>query len=38
LPEAEKEAQLAADLNGGKDQEVMQTLRDIRSAIAKAYD
>jgi tetratricopeptide (TPR) repeat protein len=33
LPEAEKEAQLAADLNGGKDQEVMQTLRDIRSAI-----
>jgi O-antigen ligase len=38
LPEAEKEAQLAADLNGGKDQEVMQTLQGIRSAIAGAYD
>jgi O-antigen ligase len=36
LPEAEKEAQLAADLNGGKDQEVLQTLKDIHSA--KAYD
>ena len=35
LQEAEHEAQLAVELNGGKDEEVTQTLNDIRSAIAR---
>jgi hypothetical protein len=35
LQEAETEARLAVELNGGKDREVTQTLSDIRSAIAR---
>ena len=35
LQEAEREAQLAVELNGGKDEEVTRTLNDIRSAIAR---